>query len=532
MTTRYYPYALTLEAPLLLAALDADPNSARSLDHVPGGAVRGAVARGLCDAGLDRADPYRFRHLILSGRVCYLNAYVAADGRRCLPAPVSLRREKYGEPVHDLAAWTGEEDETAGTLERLATSFVTLGTPEMTAKGVLTTGRAHHQRDRTAGRPVLDRGSVFHFEALDAGQEFHGLLAIHGEESAVASDLQTIREALGPTLLLGRSRHAGYGGAATIQWGEPVPREVEGERILSGYVGEGGVFRLLLTADYLGRDRATGQPDPSALRAEVESRLGGKAQVERQFLAFRTVGGFNRKWGLELPQSPAVRAGSLLVLRAKEHLSGTDLVALEHAGLGERRAEGFGRFVFLDAPGGAVPLRTASETTPEPTGDPPPLVLAMQGRLLDEAVGRRIREAATRIASSAERIPTRSLLSRLRVPLRLPAADGLKQLRAWLGDAEGGLRRAARRQLEACRIGDHGRPWSLYDWLRENAKRSDLGRVLGYDGVARHNRLIGEDAARKLLASAEREVPTRARFLDAVLAALALRSAREVTDVR
>jgi hypothetical protein len=35
-----------------------------------------------------------------------------------------------------------------------------------------------------------------------------------------------------------------------------------------------------------------------------------------------------------------------------------------------------------------------------------------------------------------------------------------------------------------CRIGDHGRPWSLYDWLREHAKRSDLGRVLGYDGVA------------------------------------------------
>jgi hypothetical protein len=28
-----------------------------------------------------------------------------------------------------------------------------------------------------------------------------------------------------------------YGGAAAIRWGEPVQREVEGERILSGYVG-------------------------------------------------------------------------------------------------------------------------------------------------------------------------------------------------------------------------------------------------------------------------------------------------------
>src|SRR5262245_57167720 len=150
MTTRYYPYTLTLEAPLLLAALEADPNSACSLDFIPGGAVRGAVARGLCAAGLDRSDPYRFRHLILSGRVCYLNAYVGAEGRRCLPAAVSLRREKYGAAVHDLAAWTGAEGETAGSLERLKTPFVTLETPELVGAEVVTTGRAHHQRDRSA----------------------------------------------------------------------------------------------------------------------------------------------------------------------------------------------------------------------------------------------------------------------------------------------------------------------------------------------------------------------------------------------
>lgn len=529
MITRYYPYALSLEAPLLLASLDADPNSACSLDFIPGGAVRGVAARTLCQGGLDRSDPSRFRHLILGGRVAYLNAYLAVEGRRTVPTPASLRREKYGTATHDLAATT-----PSSPLERLKTPFLTLGTPELVGASAATTGRAHHQRDRSAGRPMLDRGSVFHFEALDAGQEFHGFIAIHGDdEAAIAADFQMVREALGPMLLLGRSRRAGYGGAATLRWSEPVARELEGDGVLSGYVPADGTFRLLLTSDYLGRDRTTGQPDPSALTNDVTTLVGGKAEVVQSFLTFRTVGGFNRKWGLELPQMLAVQAGSVLLLRAREHLSGSDLAALEAAALGERRVEGFGRFVFLDPPREGVTIRSATTTIPEPTGEPPPLVLMMQARLLDEAVHRRIQETAARIAASAERLPSRSLLARLRSPLRLPAPEALQQLRTWLGDGKGALRPLAVRQLEACHLGDHGRPWSLYDWLREYSRRSDLSRPLGYDAVARYNHLLDEGAVRGLLTSAEREVPARVAFLDAVLAALARRSVRkEAADVR
>ncbi len=57
------------------------------------------------------------------------------------------------------------------------------------------------------------------------------------------------------------------------------------------------------------------------------------------------IGGFNRKWGLPLPQALAVRMGSVLVFK-DPGCDPTLLDDLEVRGIGERRAEGFGRIAF------------------------------------------------------------------------------------------------------------------------------------------------------------------------------------------
>ena len=55
------------------------------------------------------------------------------------------------------------------------------------------------------------------------------------------------------------------------------------------------------------------------------------------------VGGFNRKWGLPLPQTPALKRGSVLKLEITNEVSEKTLWKLIDNGLGERRNEGFGR---------------------------------------------------------------------------------------------------------------------------------------------------------------------------------------------
>ncbi len=99
---------LTLEEPCLLAAPGGDPNTESSLDYIPGGALRGALAAAYRRNGND-AGP-TFENLFLSGKARYLNAYPLLDGRT-LPAPRAWTKLKdAGEDVYNRAkdrAWFG-----------------------------------------------------------------------------------------------------------------------------------------------------------------------------------------------------------------------------------------------------------------------------------------------------------------------------------------------------------------------------------------------------------------------------------------
>ena len=88
MIVCYYPYTLTLGSPVVLTSAGGDPNSAETMDFIPGSAIRGAAARVLTDTASD------FHRLILSGEVRYLNAYVLLGNQPLLAhARVAAPRE-------------------------------------------------------------------------------------------------------------------------------------------------------------------------------------------------------------------------------------------------------------------------------------------------------------------------------------------------------------------------------------------------------------------------------------------------------
>jgi CRISPR-associated protein Csx10 len=550
MIYRYLPYRLELRAPAVLAAFGGDPSSTETLPLVPGGTVRGAVARALGP----HPDRDELDTLVLGEEVRYLNAYPAAGRRRCLPLPVSLRRYKNGDHLNhvDLAWFDGEppDHEVDGhwpgeQLDTAAAEFATLGAATLTAVEVHRSARLHHQRDLRAGRAWTEtvggrevaHGALFAYESLDAGQELCGAMLLRGaDEQAIGQRAERIKGLLGGSLLLGRSRRAGYGGDAAITWEQLRQREVAGPSVLNGGVPAEGSFRLLLTAAYVGRHPQTGQPDPARLPFEVEDLLGGRARVERVRWAFTTVGGYNRTWALPVPQVPAAAAGSVLVLRAREPLPLADLLALEHEGLGERRAEGFGRLVLLPEAAEQVvvgePIRPIGPA--KPAGDPPELVRQIERSLTERRVRQEVARVAASIARSADErtLPSNSLIGHLRVPLRSDPTAALERLHGWVDrDPDGGgLRRPARDQLETCRVrvGDH---WSsLREWLAQMTTRTvpdGLPTLLGHRAVAQRAQLISEASA--LGALAQRSTWQRATLVDAVLAAMAERNRARAT---
>lgn len=545
MLSRYLPYTLSLRAPAVLTSLGGDPNSSRTLPFIPGSALRGAAAHALGDPGGDADRQQQFRRMILDGSVRFLNAYPRAAERRTLPSPVSLRIDKTVAGVNadeikvwDLAAFSGQPDKDEAawpelTLAALPDPFVSIGAAQPLRVQPGRGSRIHQQRDRSRGRAwkgvpngiETPHGAIFAFEFLEAGQEFDGLIQIRVASAAVCEEIaEAIRAALAGPVLLGRSRRGGYGGNATIVWGNPREREVEGQGLVRRDLGANILFCALLTSPYVGRNPDSGQIDPTHLARELVEALGDRVAIVRRRWTFELVGGFNRKWRLELPQALTCAAGSVLVLRTTAPIPCVDLLALEHAGLGERRVEGFGRVVFIDAPAERTILRQAPvRAVPSPVGDPPDAVRFAERRILVAAVERVIAEEAARLARSAESPPAASLLGRLRNALRASPEVALATFQMWLAQkGPARLRPPATEQLERCRVGDDRR--RLSDWLWMIAGEQDwqkLATLLRLDAIAQRSHVVSEQSA--LATLRQDALWIRARLIDSMLAALARR---------
>ncbi|MCS7027110.1 MAG: hypothetical protein NZV14_20125, partial [Bryobacteraceae bacterium] len=307
-----------------------------------------------------------------------------------------------------------------------------------------------------------------------------------------------------------------------------------GEGVIGKDLQRGTCFRLLLTSECIVRDPKTGQIDPVVLPEVIGSQLGGRVHLRRSRWAFHFVGGFNQKWRMELPQARAVAAGSVLLFEATDNLTIDDLLALEHEGIGERRTEGFGRFTFLDTPVQQVMLgQPRKPEVKKPSTLAPELAKFIEYRLLQSLLRRKIEYWALQAARNACRIPSPSLLGRLRVALRSEPSKALQTLAAWLGQGDDALRRPARDQLMRCQIGFNSGRLSLADWLRnlvEKDQWAHLKTMLSLAALVQQGSFLSNESALQQLEQKSDEIAMR--LIDATLAALAKQRKRKEAKAR
>ena len=154
----------------------------------------------------------------------------------------------------------------------------------------------------------------------------------------------------------------------------------------------------------------------------------------------------------------------------------------------------------------------------------------MQERLLEEALRRRVLEVASERVRGADRrrLPSPSLLGRLRVPLRA-GPEGLAALETWLGSSGVALRSKARQALDGARIGawDRGQE-SLLAWLRATLEMEpgELSSRLGLGRLAQRTHLVDEKSALEMLNGEDMRERARWRLIDQVLALAALEARR------
>lgn len=532
-------YRMTLLEPLLATRLAGDPNSGVSYPYVPGSMVRGAIVAAYMQekalAALDAGDEEP-RRLFFGGRTRYLNAYpVDARGRRTLPTPRSLFHVKGEEtPIYDFALETIYEvdDEKVQSVAAAKESqpFCWIDDDQVFFIAPKRRINVHTQRDRVKGRPTEDDGAVFQYDALEEDQTFAGWVLV--DEDA---DVGVVSSLLQRIYRLGGSSNSGYG-RVSVEVDAPqdvqVWRETP-ERIAPIDVGE--TFVVTLLSDTVVRDAIAGQytwdlrPTLQRLLGVEIERVQPAAGEEEQRSVWRLeeVGGFNRTWGLPLPQAQAIAGGSVFVFRAGATIPTEAIARAEWRGIGERRAEGFGRLAFnwqAEAKLARVKPPKASATSqpaPQLDGAAHDMAQQMAERMLRRELDGMLRKAINNVRVP-ERLPiSNAQLSRLRVIVReaLPHGDVVRLQKYLNENVE--KRRSVRDQFDRTRLGQE----RLSRWLEE--RLSQPTTVWDKLGVQNLYKRIGANVQVSTQGNEALAREYTIRLVDGVLAKLAKERRKE-----
>lgn len=342
---------LTIETlqPILATSFQGDPNSDVSYPYLPGSIIRGAIIGRYMKhnhlSELDLDNPEVKRLFFDADHTRYLNAYLMSENKkRTLPSLRSWRKDKNLEikeetliHIYDFVIDSDLEDDELDKLKALERYFWAKEGGIICFYKEKRRINVHNFRDRRKGRATDEQGEIFRYEALDAEQVFQSIILCDDEDVTKFNNLFD-----DPDLWFGGSQSAGYG-HTKVTSGKPIENWCEVERENRE---ECENLSITLLSDTILRN-FDGQtlPDPFLVKKAIEEILNIELSdmvQNKTFLDSTLIGGFNRKWGLPLPQVQALAAGSVIVFERVE-INARQIQELEARGIGERREDGFGR---------------------------------------------------------------------------------------------------------------------------------------------------------------------------------------------
>ncbi len=517
---RVIRYTIELKAPLLATDIQGEPNGAVSQPFIPGSLLRGALISaylaGKRKSEFDGADDVETRTLFLGEETQFLNAYpISKDGRRALPVPASWRHKKddgykVGDSfrtVYDRSLKPEKEGD-----EGVKGDFCWWDEKPALFEAPRQVN-VHTQRDARKGRPTVvlkgddeeeTLGAIYRYDALAAGLQLKAAIVTTKQCAATFEELLNRK-----TFWIGRARRAGYGRAEFVHIGtSDYWRESDAHNDAPRGIADGKTLRFTCASDVLLRDQngqATFDPRVALTRALKLDPDALALDPQSTWVETKTVGGFNRKWGMALPQTPAIAAGSVFVYRTSQTISSDDLETVELRGIGERRNEGFGR-VIANWPRTEDASFESQEYKPESArprlGKLSPLEEKAARAIARRILRKRMDEKLLTDVNSRQinHAPHKNQIARLRVILRAVQSgrQPIAHLIAYLDDLQ--ERRTSRQQFERATIGRRNissasadkrkgdTPQPLIVWIKEQINNA-MGNwlvnavVLGTDDV-------------------------------------------------
>ncbi len=464
-------FTIELLEPMLCVGLEGDPNAGVSLNYIPGSVLRGAIIGKFreIDAARDRD--------FFDSSLLFLNSYPEVDSKRSLPVPLSWHKEKeseetVGDSFKDFAFC---EPESLKNPKTLGTKFFGLKNSSTIYKAEIKTRLAiHTQRDSAKGRSTSQNGAVYRYESVVKGTKFIG--SIIGDEEKLNQIVKKI-----PTnteIFIGGSRTAGYGKAKIIAIEES--KNYSETTINNCWEQNNEVefpyrFTVTLLSDALIRNKnGFYQTNISDEFTEF-----GVLDDEKTFKKLDVIGGFNRKWGLPLPQTYSIKAGSVFTFKAKQEIQSSEFQTLVDYGIGERRLDGFGRIAINlcrndEEFSFAEPSKVHRNVELKSTDLAKNILVKIIRQRMDEKLLNTVPNHAETSKKINQKI-SNSQISRFRLVIREVLSDdnkNIKPIADFFSDAN--LKKTARDQFESVRVTYGENNGNLKYWIIESLTKKNL----------------------------------------------------------
>ena len=409
---------ISVLSPTVLSETENSAILTGSLDFFSGTILRGIFAGQYIKLRQSSTDVHNdpdFRQLFFE-KLRFLPAFLEVNGKRSLPLPLSLMKNKNDGAICDFLIenppkvpgykpfrYFGSiaEDGTVTSVQVKKSISLHMSRSDVQAKQSGSSNEIGFER--LAGKS--SEGGIYNYEAVNEGQHF--IAYILGEEAELRrlSEL-TVPEEKSFIAQIGRSKAVQYG-RCHIELGEITPADTE-----INSISDTVYLRLdspLIPWDSQAADAAAVLEETllTPLRALTGNEFALPEEPMKLFATSSVIENFVGIWGMRRPRVQALKAGTVFALRKTNgNFSEADLAALSRLageGIGLRTEEGFGQLrgwtvrnnYKLPAPAGetALPPRQLSREAS-----------ALAARLLNNRFLDRLRGIAADDAQSGDSI--------------------------------------------------------------------------------------------------------------------------------
>lgn len=328
-------------------------NQAVTQDYISGSKILGLIAEGL-------KDKYQ-EFMNCENEVIVSNAYVMNDGKRCVPARISLQKEKdqsYDEngnlKLKDMILLKSA-DEIRG--KQMTPANIPYIDETGTKVEVTTQISYHHQRpaDKSVGKATGTDGSSFYqLASISRNQDFCGYIYADKKQAEMIMDvMESLNE-----VRIGYGRSSEFG-AVDLKLESVEPVSVKSETCKDAVI-------TLASDVILYNEMGMLTTDIRVLEQVLRNVTGAADLVLRNpFLRFETIGGYNVTWRRRKPVFSALGKGSTFLIHSD---IGFDIGKLDGSFIGERISEGYGEILgekIFDSLDVTVRKRELSKEEPE-----------------------------------------------------------------------------------------------------------------------------------------------------------------------